>query len=161
MKKIVMTCMLIVLVSACGGKTSAPIKEDKVPIETESGFYENRVSRIGQAFLREVPDTIYFAYDSIELRADSLSVLNKQAIFIRENSPDKIIIEGHTDERGTREYNLALGEKRANVVKRYLESRGVPKGIIKVISYGKERPVVPLHTTDAWSKNRRAVTLLM
>ena len=162
-----MVAVFMVVLSGCGGTRwsqppSIPTQKKFVPpvVKTESGFYENKASKIGQNFLRRVSDTVHFAYDSSALQEKSLSILNKQAAYILKNRPRRVTIEGHTDERGTREYNLALGERRADVVKKYLESRGVPADIMRVISYGKERPIVPLHTPKAWAINRRAVTLL-
>ena len=89
----------------------------------------------------------------------SRDTLRKQATWLRENSDVNVVVEGHADERGTREYNLALGERRANVAKDYLMTYGVSANRISVISYGKERPVDSGSNPLAWSKNRRSVTV--
>ena len=99
-----------------------------------------------------------FAYDSAELGVDAIEHFVNIATFLA-NKPDVIlIVEGHCDERGTREYNIALGERRANAVRDYLLTLGIDANRIKTISYGKERPVDGGHTETAWKKNRRAVT---
>ncbi len=98
----------------------------------------------------------YFDYDKATLQPEALAILELHAAFLR-NSPDKrVTIDGFTDERGTREYNLALGERRADVVATFLTSQGVRRSQIDVVSYGEERPADPGHTQAAWAKNRRA-----
>ncbi|MFM7979358.1 MAG: OmpA family protein, partial [Candidatus Fonsibacter sp.] len=93
------------------------------------------------------------------LTTAAVNSLNKQAAFLKANANLNVTVEGHADERGTREYNLALGEKRANVVKDYLISNGIASNRIKVLSYGKERPANPASSALAWSQNRRSVTV--
>jgi len=105
-----------------------------------------------------VPDRVFFATNKSGLHTASKSTLNKQAAYIK-SSGISVVVEGHADERGTREYNLALGERRANSVRDYLMSQGVSASSITVISYGKERPVNPESSRLAWSQNRRAVTV--
>ena len=107
----------------------------------------------------DVPDRVFFAYDSYSLTSAAQATLAKQAKWLKANGSVTIAIEGHADERGTREYNLALGERRANAVKDYLMSQGVASSKITVISYGKERPVNPESSRLAWSQNRRSVTV--
>jgi peptidoglycan-associated lipoprotein len=99
--------------------------------------------------------TVYFEYDSSNIRSEDLPVLDAHASRLA-SSGSRVRIEGHCDERGTREYNLALGESRANTVRRYLMSRGVASSQIEVVSYGEERPADPGHNETAWSRNRRA-----
>ena len=106
-----------------------------------------------------VPDRVFFATNESVLTTASRDTLRKQATWLRENSGITIVLEGHADERGTREYNLALGERRANAAKDYLLTYGISGGRVNVISYGKERPVDPGSTPLAWSKNRRSVTV--
>ena len=106
-----------------------------------------------------VPDRVFFAYDSYSLTSDAQDSLAKQAKWLKANGSVTISIEGHADERGTREYNLALGERRANAAKDYLMTYGVSGSRLSVISYGKERPVDSGSTPLAWSKNRRSVTV--
>ena len=105
-----------------------------------------------------VPDRVFFATNKSGLHTASKSTLNKQAAYIK-SSGISVVVEGHADERGTREYNLALGERRANAVRDYLMSQGVSGSNVTVISYGKERPVNPESSRLAWSQNRRSVTV--
>ena len=107
----------------------------------------------------DVPDRVFFAYDSYSLTSGAQETLSKQAKWLKANGSVTISIEGHADERGTREYNLALGERRANAAKDYLMTYGVSSDRITVISYGKERPVDSGSNPLAWSKNRRSVTV--
>ena len=106
-----------------------------------------------------VPDRIFFATNKSSLTTASRETLRKQATFLRKNKSLNVTIEGHADERGTREYNLALGERRANAAKDYLMTYGISGKRISVISYGKEKPVNPASTPLAWSQNRRSVTV--
>ena len=106
-----------------------------------------------------VPDRVFFATNESVLTTRSRDTLRKQAAWLRKNSSINVVIEGHADERGTREYNLALGERRANAAKDYLMTYGISASRISVISYGKERPVDSGSNPLAWSKNRRAVTV--
>ena len=103
--------------------------------------------------------TIYFEYDKYDLSVSAISEIRELANAMKANSSARIRIEGHCDERGTREYNLALGERRANAAKDYLMTYGVSANRISVISYGKERPVDSGSNPLAWSKNRRSVTV--
>lgn len=107
-----------------------------------------------------VGDRVLFALDSYDLRAEARQTLEKQAAWLEQNPSVTVTVEGHADERGTREYNLALGEKRANSMRDYLIALGVNPNRIKTISFGKERPVDPRSTDDAWSKNRRGVLVV-
>ena len=106
-----------------------------------------------------VPDRVFFATNKSSLTTASRSTLRKQATFLRKNKKLNVTIEGHADERGTREYNLALGERRANAAKDYLMTYGISSDRISVLSYGKERPVDSGSNPLAWSKNRRSVTV--
>ena len=107
-----------------------------------------------------VGDRVLFDYDSSELSNDAKLTLDKQSRFLRANSELTFTIEGHCDERGTREYNLALGEQRATAVRDYLVIEGIDADRLRVISYGKEKPAVIGSNDMAWSKNRRAVTTI-
>ena len=106
-----------------------------------------------------VPDRVFFATNESILTTKSRDTLRKQAAWMRKNSNLTFVIEGHADERGTREYNLALGERRANAAKDYLMTYGVAGNRLSVISYGKERPVDSGSNPLSWSKNRRSVTV--
>ena len=106
-----------------------------------------------------VPDRVFFATNESVLTTASRETLRKQAAWLRKNSKVTVVLEGHADERGTREYNLALGERRANAAKDYLMTYGISSDRISVLSYGKERPVDSGSNPLAWSKNRRSVTV--
>jgi len=115
---------------------------------------------LSERFISEVGDRVFFDYNSSSIRGDAVATLERQAAFLRQNVGLTATIEGHADERGTREYNLALGERRANSVKEYLVSLGVAPNRIATISYGKERPEVLGSNEAAWARNRRGVTVL-
>ena len=106
-----------------------------------------------------VPDRVFFATNETILTTASRETLRAQAAWLRKNSSINVVLEGHADERGTREYNLALGERRANSAKDYLMTYGISSDRISVLSYGKERPIDSGSTPLAWSKNRRSVTV--
>jgi len=106
-----------------------------------------------------VPDRVFFATNKSNLTTAARETLRKQAKFLRKNKNLNVTVEGHADERGTREYNLALGERRANAAKDYLMTYGISGKRISVISYGKEKPVNTASTPLAWSQNRRSVTV--
>ena len=106
-----------------------------------------------------VPDRVFFATNKSSLTTASRATLRKQATFLRKNKKLNVTIEGHADERGTREYNLALGERRANAARDYLMTYGISGKRISVISYGKEKPINAASTPLAWSQNRRSVTV--
>ena len=106
-----------------------------------------------------VADRVFFATNESVLTTASRDTLRKQAEWLRKNSKINVVLEGHADERGTREYNLALGERRANAAKDYLMTYGISANRISVISYGKERPVDSGSNPLAWSKNRRSVSV--
>jgi peptidoglycan-associated lipoprotein len=103
-------------------------------------------------------DRVFFAFDSAEISSEGQQILQRQAEWLRRYPNVAVTIEGHCDERGTREYNLALGERRAAAAKNVLVAAGIPAGRVSTISYGKERPIVPGSTEDAYAQNRVAVT---
>ena len=107
-----------------------------------------------------VGDRVFFNYDSSDLDSDAQELLQDQVAWLKQHSDTSVIVEGHCDERGTREYNLALGEKRAQSVKNYLISLGISSDRISTISYGKERPAVVGSNDGAWAQNRRSVTVV-
>tara|TARA_A100001037_G_scaffold127984_1_gene115917 strand:+ start:1379 stop:1879 length:501 start_codon:yes stop_codon:yes gene_type:complete len=109
--------------------------------------------------MRVLGRTLYFDYDSADIKASDLRALELHARVLRNNRDRQVLIEGHCDERGTREYNLALGEGRANSVQTFLTSAGVFASQIETVSYGEERPEDPGHNEDAWSRNRRALLI--
>jgi len=118
----------------------------------EAGSQEDLIVNVG--------DRVFFNYDSAELDTDAKELLQDQVAWLKQYSDVSVIIEGHCDERGTREYNLALGEKRAQSVKNYLINLGISADRVSTISYGKERPAVVGSSDGAWAQNRRSVTIV-
>jgi peptidoglycan-associated lipoprotein len=108
-------------------------------------------------FVANVGDRVFFDFDKYSLKPEAKDQLAKWVAFLKKYPSDQLVVEGHADERGTREYNLALGERRANSIKDYLVSQGVQATRLKVISYGKERPAVLGSNEAAWAQNRRGV----
>ena len=111
-------------------------------------------------FRQNVGDRVYFDTDQSTVREDGRATLTKQAAWLKQYSNYQITVEGHCDERGTREYNLALGERRATAVRQFLIAQGVPAARLKTISYGKERPEVVGSDEGSWARNRRGVSTL-
>jgi len=154
--KILSLCAAVLLVAACSqsntgtGNTSGA---GAAP-PSSSGGAGTVATQLASA-----GNTIYFALDRSDITAESRAVLVRQAAVLNQNPSVTVTIEGHCDERGTVEYNLGLGERRANATKQALTALGVAAGRINVISYGKERPVDPGHSDPALAKNRRAVTV--
>ena len=139
----------------------ARIKEEeaKKPIggELEKSLVAKKERGIeGEVFESKLLKDIHFNFDKYDIRREDEEILKENAAWLKKNPKMKIQIEGHCDERGTVEYNLALGERRANNTKRYLVSLGISPNRITIISFGKERPLDPGHNEEAWAKNRRA-----
>jgi peptidoglycan-associated lipoprotein len=111
-------------------------------------------------FQQTVGDRVFFAVDQSTLSAQATSVLDQQATWLMTNTAYTVVIEGHADEQGTREYNLALGARRANSVQEYLVSRGVSPARVRTVSYGKERPLALCSAESCYAENRRAVTVV-
>ncbi len=127
-----------------------------------SGFGADGAATPGSAqdFVVNVGDRVFFETDSTDLTPTATATLDKQAQWLQRYANYSFTIEGHADERGTREYNYSLGARRAQTVRDYLASRGIPANRIRTISYGKERPVAVCNDISCWSQNRRAVTVL-
>ncbi len=117
-------------------------------------------SKMARDFMENAEDRVFFAFDSSAISLDAAEVLNTQVKWLKKHEEVKVVVQGYCDERGTREYNLALGERRANAVKQYLVSKGIAADRISIISYGKERPAVLGSNEAAWAQNRRAVTVV-
>ncbi len=113
-----------------------------------------------QDFVVNVGDRVFFETDSTDLTPNAIATLDKQAAWLARYPRYTFLIEGHADERGTREYNFSLGARRAQVVRDYLASRGISPSRMRTVSYGKERPVAVCNDISCWSQNRRAVTVL-
>jgi len=166
--KILGTLAAVALISACetasedagaasGAGAAQPAETYTTPLGTTGGTMtvapgsqEDLVAQVG--------DRIFFGYDQFHLDGIARKVLDSQAVWMKANPSVTVAIEGHCDERGTREYNLGLGERRANSVKDYLVALGINPARVKTISYGKERPVALGSNEAAWSQNRRSVT---
>ena len=144
--------------SSSGGSSSTTSSTSTTSASSDSGTTSYSYDTDPQTALIKVGDRVLFGYDSSELDDEDRSILDNQGKFLNQNPSLKVTIEGHCDERGTREYNLALGEKRASAVKDYLISVGINSDRISVVSYGKERPQVLGSNKAAWSMNRRSVT---
>jgi peptidoglycan-associated lipoprotein len=152
--KIVTAFAAALLLAAC-----ASSKEPATTTDTgTTGATGQAAPGSAEDFQVNVGDRVYFDYDSYEIRGDAQTTLQKQAAWLQQYANYTILVEGHCDERGTREYNLALGDRRANAVKNYLVALDISPARILTISYGEERPADPGHDEAAWSKNRRAVT---
>ena len=145
---ILVACLVL---SACATKKVSTTSQMQGDVYTGTDTVEYLASG--------VPDRVFFATNESILTTASRDTLRKQAAWLRKNSEINVVLEGHADERGTREYNLALGERRANAAKDYLMTYGISSNRISVISYGKERPVDSGSNPLAWSKNRRSVTV--
>ena len=149
LNKILLVIFSTLILSACStAKKSGDIEGD---VYTGSETVEYLASG--------VPDRVFFATNKSSLTTKSRETLRKQATYLRKNKNLNVTIEGHADERGTREFNLALGERRANAARDYLMTYGISGKRISVISYGKEKPVNPKSSPIAWSQNRRSVTV--
>ena len=143
----------ILIVSCTTQKTTAPSLPSLIDGDIYTGTESIKYLADG------VADRVFFATNKYNVSSKGTETLSKQVNYLKNNPNLNVSLEGHADERGTREYNLALGEKRANAVKDYLISNGISSARVKVVSYGKEKPVNPASTAAAWSQNRRTVTV--
>jgi peptidoglycan-associated lipoprotein len=156
------------LLAACGKKpapeqpapqpAAAPSEAPPPPPPASNDDAERRAREAAErakALHDELADLIHFDFDKADIRATDQSILDRKAAILAANSAVRVRVAGHCDERGSDEYNLALGNRRAAAAKRYLTGKGVDQGRLEVVSYGKERPLDPGHSEDAWAKNRR------
>jgi len=155
LRNILLIIMAAFILSACAAKTTKKIETQTTQITGDTYSGDETVKYLATG----VPDRVFFATNKSVLTTASRDTLRKQAAWLRENKSINVTVEGHCDERGTREYNLALGERRANAVKDYLMTYGISGSRIAVTSYGKERPVNSGSSPLAWSQNRRSVTV--
>jgi peptidoglycan-associated lipoprotein len=175
MKRIVFSVVVALVLTACGSS----VKLDTVPVEDKSGAavgvttdqkkVEGSGSGVGKndvatvdlgkagqdAFMKSTTRTVFFDYDSFVIRSEFQSVIEAHAKFLKSDKARKVTLEGHTDERGGREYNLALGQKRAEAVRRALVLQGVADSQLEAVSFGKEKPAALGNTEAALEKNRR------
>ena len=149
MKKLLSICCAVIALSACSTLSESSLFGGS---ECES--------KMARDFMANAEDRVFFAFDSSAISSDAAEALKSQAKWLKKHEQVKVVVQGYCDERGTREYNLALGERRANAVKQYLVSKGVAADRISTISYGKERPAVLGSNEAAWAQNRRAVTVV-
>ena len=168
--KFLISTLLVLFVSACATKpkdeadasgsgssgSDSSVSDGTITETAGSGI----VSGSQEDLIVNVGDRVFFGYDSSDLDSDALELLQDQVAWLKQNSGVSVTIEGHCDERGTREYNLALGEKRAQAVKNYLIGLGINPDRVSTISYGKERPAVVGSNDGAWAQNRRSVTIV-
>jgi peptidoglycan-associated lipoprotein len=175
---LVLACSSLMLLSSCAKKQvgvgetqvatepSEPGKQPAEPAAKEEGHAEREKEKERQAEQEAIrkkqmeieafeSENIYFDFDKSEIKPEAQATLKEKAEWLKQNPEYSVRIEGHCDERGTNEYNLALGERRANAAKKYLISLGVSEDRIRTISYGEERPADPRHNEEAWAKNRR------
>lgn len=180
-KKNLFALLAILLIAACSGKDKDAQLDEAVRVG-ELGQVSEEYVEDGEAASREsvfedtllggpqsasqedlvvnVGDRVYFGYDRYDLTPEARSLLEAQADWLKQYTDITVTIEGHCDERGTREYNLGLGDRRANSVKNYLVALGVSPSRVSTISYGKERPVALGSNPEAWAQNRRAVMVV-
>jgi len=147
--KLVLALTAALMIAACANKPA-----------DQAGLAGSAAPGSQQDFVVNVGDRVFFESDSTELSAQARATLDKQAQWLAQYNRYSFTIEGHADERGTREYNIALGARRAQTVRQYLVARGVEAIRMRTISYGKERPVAVCNDISCWSQNRRAVTVL-
>ena len=143
--------------SSTSSSSTSSSSSSTAAVEIQDGVYVG--SDTVEMLAIDVPDRIFFAYDSYSLTKAAQNTLEKQAKWLKANGSVTIAIEGHADERGTREYNLALGDRRANAAKDYLMTQGISSSRVTTISFGKERPVNSGSNKKAWAQNRRSVTV--
>ncbi|WP_263080178.1 OmpA family protein [Endozoicomonas sp. Mp262] len=171
------TALWLVGCTTTGGESTSdvstmePVVKEEVIVETQPVLDPSVQAVVDSGKISATPEQIgallnhneyQFGFDSSRLEDRDYKALDVQAAYLNssEGRNKQIVIEGHTDERGTRTYNLALGERRASAVKNYLVSKGVAEGRIEVISFGFEKPLDPAHNDSAWTKNRRAVIVM-
>ncbi|MEE3650926.1 MULTISPECIES: peptidoglycan-associated lipoprotein Pal [unclassified Brenneria] len=157
-----MLALPVLAVAACSSNKNADNDQSSIGAAGGSnGMMDGNASSSEQARLQmqelQRNNIVYFDLDKYDIRSDFAQMLDAHASFLRSNPSYKVTIEGHADERGTPEYNIALGERRANAVQMYLQGKGVSSDQISIVSYGKEKPAVLGHDEAAYAKNRRAV----
>ena len=148
--KFALALVSVMFIAACANK----------PADQQAGVGGQATPGSQQDFVVNVGDRVFFESDQTDLTSTARATLDKQAQWLQQYNRYSFTIEGHADERGTREYNIALGARRAQTVREYLVSRGIPANRMRTISYGKERPVAVCNDISCWSQNRRAVTVL-
>lgn len=156
--RLVGICAALLLLGACASKDRTDVGAADTGASMQAGP-GGTVPGSLEDWAMNVPDRVFFAFDSYDLDDADQQALQRQVAWLQQYPQVMVTVEGHCDERGTREYNLALGARRANSVKNFLASQGIDQTRITTISYGKERPVDPRSTEAAWRVNRRGVTV--
>lgn len=151
----IVALFLVLSLAGCASKKTLPNNAADLGLTANGAVPGSQ-----QDFTQNVGDKIFFDTDSAVIRASASNILNKQVVWLNQYPGRTVTIEGHADERGTREYNLALGARRAAATRQYLISQGLPASRVRTLSLGKERPVAVCDDISCWSQNRRAVTLL-
>ncbi|NBC31364.1 MAG: peptidoglycan-associated lipoprotein Pal [Alphaproteobacteria bacterium] len=157
MRKFFSMLAVCLLVAACAGQEESPTAGTGGP---SPGAGAGPAPGTVAEFVQEVGDRVFFGFDRYDLTPEARTTLDAQAAWLQQYPAVEVVIEGHADERGTRAYNLALGERRATAVRNYLVALGVAPNRIETVSYGKERPIDPRSNEEAWARNRRAVTTI-
>ncbi|MCL2468613.1 MAG: peptidoglycan-associated lipoprotein Pal [Alphaproteobacteria bacterium] len=167
-KKYLCLMAALVLVSACGTSSEDQGTAGSSGASAYDGAAGMDAQRLGTArpgsqddLVVNVGDRVFFGFDRYDLSAEARATLDRQAAWLNKYPSVNVTVEGHTDERGTREYNLALGERRATAARNYLVAAGVDGGRLRTVSYGKEVPAVPGSNEAAWAQNRRAVSVIV
>ena len=165
MKKLIIPILLALLIGGCSSTPDTGAEQSGAPVEGRDGVRTVTAGGVGSSQLPAIltdpksilsKRSVYFDYDSFEIKSEYKDLVSAHAKFLVENRQFKMLIQGNTDERGSREYNLALGQKRAEAVKRSLSLLGVKEDQIESVSLGEEKPKNPGHDDSAWSENRRA-----
>lgn len=155
----------LLAMSACRSRTAADLPPEppssSIPGDQDGNVSGAVVPGSRADFIQSVPaDRVFFETDSYSLDGEDRATLDAQVVWLQRYPNVRVTVEGHADERGTREYNLALGDRRANAARDYLQSRGIDPARMQTISYGKERPAVEGSSEAVWAQNRRAVTVV-
>ncbi len=157
----VLTLGAACLLASCTTKPQAAVTEPPAQGPATSQPVQSSIVGGSAEDLRvNVGDTVHFEYDKSDITDEARSTLQRQAAWLQKYPQIRVVVQGNCDERGTREYNLALGARRANAVKEFLASLGVSSGRVDTISYGKEKPVCTESTEECWAQNRRGVTVI-
>lgn len=159
MKKSYLLLLVLFFVVACSSNKYDTVnteEEANASNQTKKEYLLNTKSKT-----EKISDRVFFDFNKDNLTEEAKSVLDATADWLKRNQDVKLLIEGHTDERGTKEYNIGLGQRRASAVKKYLESKDIDASRIKIISYGKEKPEFAGSNEEAWSRNRRAVSVIL
>lgn len=155
--KYIVCFTLLFLATACASKKFDTVNN----AEEAQRMNKNKTELLVKDETVKISDRVFFAFDKSDLCDKAKETLDLTAKYLKQHPEIKILVEGHTDERGTREYNIALGQRRAASVKKYLQTKGINPARIKIISYGKERPEYLGTGEEVWAKNRRAVSVII